>query len=619
MWSVTDATTEVAGFSESDEWGDGDGDGDGDGTHEGLSSSGSFSDCASSFSGREVGAEALGVGGGGEKGYVLSGDDWGDSGHGSGRYLTKGVEAAPKYRDSLFQAVPAALLTISSDARENRIVQCRSSGVDSSGADSGGDAREAEPGEEGRGREEQVTAGGEASGIVGASEGCRGNGGVESEDTGSMDTLQQMVVMLKGVKQSLQWSHESAKFQAIFDMSMDPILINTVDLIPHDLNPAAARILGFPSTSAALENLRKGYLLEHSPVRQPCGRQSLELFKELKAELMERGECAPFEWVHIRLDGSEFHVLAKVKLVIINNEHFHLSVWHDITEMKRKEEELKAAKEAAEAGNEAKNRFLANMSHELRTPMNGVIGVAELLLRTPLTLQQRSYVDVISSSGNALIHIISDVLDITKIETNSLLLDCCPFNLRETVAECVEAVRPAAENKKLALQSSMGGGVPEWVEGDQLRVRQILLNLLSNAIKFTDHGRVLLSAALSSNPFDHETEKPVDPERAEPLDSPLESGEQPGGVVSAGRKRRHGETEKGAEGAVVSAGEKRRHGETQQVRAEVTECRGSGGASKKRACLSAEPEAGVGADAGVVADARDLAATTRVVSKETPV
>ncbi|CAI7864962.1 unnamed protein product [Closterium sp. NIES-53] len=98
MWSVTDATTEVAGFSESDEWGDGDGDGDGDGTHEGLSSSGSFSDCASSFSGREVGAEALGVGGGGEKGYVLSGDDWGDSGHGSGRYLTKGVEAAPKYR-----------------------------------------------------------------------------------------------------------------------------------------------------------------------------------------------------------------------------------------------------------------------------------------------------------------------------------------------------------------------------------------------------------------------------------------------------------------------------------------------------------------------------------------
>ncbi|CAI5506977.1 unnamed protein product [Closterium sp. Naga37s-1] len=402
------------------------------------------------------------------------------------------------------------------------------SGVHSSGADSGCDAREAELGEEGVGRGEQATGSGEASGIDGASGGCsRGDGGVESGD-GSMDALQQMVVMLKGVKRSLQWSHESAKFHAIFDMSMDPILINTVEHMPHDLNPAAAQILGFPSTSAALASLGKGYLLEHSPVRQPCGRESLELFKELLAEMMERRECAPFEWVHTRLDGSEFHVLAKVKMVTINGERFYLLVWHDITEMKRKEEELKAAKEAAEAGNEAKNRFLANMSHELRTPMNGVIGVAELLLRTPLTPQQRSYVDVISSSGTALIHIISDVLDITKIETHSLLLDCCPFNLRETVAECVEAVKPAAENKKLALQSRVGGGVPEWVEGDQLRVRQILLNLLSNAIKFTDHGHVLLSAAPAHNPFDpeaettapldHETTAPLDHETTAPLD-----------------------------------------------------------------------------------------------------
>lgn len=214
-------------------------------------------------------------------------------------------------------------------------------------------------------------------------------------------------------------------------------------------------------------------------------------FADYEVEMRMRHRDGSYRWILTR--GVAFR-RAEGKPYRMAGSHT------DITERKKNEEALRRARADAEAASKAKNQFLSNVSHEIRTPMHGILGMTELALSTELTRGQREYLQMVKTSANALLAVINDVLDFSKMEAGKIDIDAEVFSLHDLLGDTVKSLALRAHSKGLELACRIEADVPDWVVGDDVRLRQVLINLAGNAIKFTEEGEVVV--AVSREPVD---------------------------------------------------------------------------------------------------------------------
>jgi PAS domain S-box-containing protein len=263
--------------------------------------------------------------------------------------------------------------------------------------------------------------------------------------------------------------------ESLVSISPAAVVVMDADERVTDWNPAAAELFGYSAEEA---------------VGQPIddlvfGENGREEGREITQEALRDGRAQRIARRR-RRDGTLVDVeLMLVPLTVDGSHAGFLGVYHDVTELQR-------ARQEAEAATQAKSAFLATMSHEIRTPMNAVIGMTDLLLGTELTGEQREFAEVVRSSGDALLHVIDDILDYSKIEAGKLELEREPFSLRECVEGALDIVAPRGWEKGVELGCLIDEAAPAGILGDKARLRQVLLNMLSNGVKFTEAGEVVV-------------------------------------------------------------------------------------------------------------------------------
>jgi PAS domain S-box-containing protein len=271
------------------------------------------------------------------------------------------------------------------------------------------------------------------------------------------------------------------QFEAILDNAVVGIAFTRDRNFQH-ANPRFEEIFGWPSGAMVGEAGR--VVWSSDAAYAEIGR--------VAGPLLATGAAFDGEFEMTRRDGSTFW--ASLRARAIDPRHpGGGTIWivDDISERRRTEQALAAAKEQAESASRAKSEFLANTSHEIRTPLNGLLGLVRLAQEPGVgTARLREYLERIDDSAQALAGLISDILDLSKIEAGQLTLEQVDFDLHDLLCTMRAAYSELASAKGLAFQLDIGEGVPQWVSGDPVRLRQILANYMSNALKFTAHGSI---------------------------------------------------------------------------------------------------------------------------------
>ncbi|MDH5559704.1 MAG: PAS domain S-box protein [Deltaproteobacteria bacterium] len=301
----------------------------------------------------------------------------------------------------------------------------------------------------------------------------------------------------KRLKAEAALKESEIKFRSAFDYAGVGMIIANLDGKFIKVNPSFLKMIGY--SEEELSTLKFMDIVSSDDVFA-WNKEYQELLK---------GERSHFqaEAKFLCQDGYSIWTIINVSLVRDRADKpvTLIAQVQDINFKKKVEEELKLSKEWAEAASQAKTQFLATMSHEIRTPMNGVIGMSGLLMNTKLTAEQKEYVNTIKISGDNLLMIINDILDLSKIEAGKLELEDAPFKLRQCIEDTLDIFTFKAFEKKLNLFYQIEFDDPVFIHGDITRLRQILVNLIGNAVKFTDKGHIMLTVSILDRKNNHLT------------------------------------------------------------------------------------------------------------------
>jgi two-component system sensor histidine kinase/response regulator len=291
------------------------------------------------------------------------------------------------------------------------------------------------------------------------------------------------------------------RMRSITDSAHDAILMMDPEGRVSYWNMAAERILGYTNSEATGQDL-------HSLIAPPRYHEAHQAaFPAFRQTGQGAAVGKTLDLSARRKDGQEISVQLSLSAIQINGEWNAVGLLRDITERKRAEEELRETNRQletataranemavqAEMASIAKSEFLANMSHEIRTPMNAIIGMADLLWDSSLTTEQRQYVQIFRSAGENLLTLINDILDLSKVESGQLSLEYIPYDLFDILDKTCEVISLRAHSRNLELACRISPHVPQRIQGDPTRLRQVLTNILGNAVKFTEVGEIVLT------------------------------------------------------------------------------------------------------------------------------